>query len=488
MAVAPTDGSQNPPSRPMPAFLQKMMNANKTVICTAKGDDVKKVSVAFLLSSRLRIPIFQRRYCWEREQWNTLLDDALSVANGRKEKHSLGRITCVKGDSQTDERLAVVDGQQRNTTCSLLLAAIRDVAASRASDDACQAFADELDTVLLPDREHFKSWLSSCVREGVGSESFTVIREGDALDFAALVPTYCDRASYFAAILPPCAKAIAAVGEWQRPLEAKQFFLDQVIDYDIETLRALADAVLHKLEWLFFPICLWDGHRDGTEDLHIIYERLAERDAMFCKPSRTTEYASMGAADFVRNLLLGSFRQEADAIGIYKQYWLPIEQAAADAARQNQMSNIAVFLEKMLDAFLSVQPEQPRGRVVKPPTGIGGLLYSRFRRWLTVAMDHENTGQENAVDINDERDLKTTELLIRLHDFAIPHLANAGLPTPASSQSGAISQPEKARAPLGPLADARLPSWRCSRCHFMNAANDKRCKTCSLQRSDDAGY
>jgi len=79
------------------------------------------------------------------------------------------------------------------------------------------------------------------------------------------------------------------------------------------TLNSLADVVLHKLEWLFFPISV-NGvfEDDGTEDLQLIFERLAIRDATFCKPSRATEFASMGAADFVRNLLLGSFRCESD--------------------------------------------------------------------------------------------------------------------------------------------------------------------------------
>lgn len=499
----------------MPTFLHNMMNANNKIICTAKGSDVSKVSVAFLLSSRLRIPIFQRRYCWGRDQWHTLLSDALCVADGAKEKHSLGRITCVRGDPRADDRLVVVDGQQRNTTCSLLLAAIRDVASSRGSDAACQALAAELDAALLPDAEGFESWLAAHARENPGARAATVVAEGEALDFAALVPTYCDRASYFAAILPHRAAASAvALGEWQRPMEAKLFFFDEVAAFSADRLRALADTVLHKLEWLFFPISLWDGHRDGTEDLNIIYERLAERDATFCKPSRDSEYASMGSADFIRNLVLGSFQHEADAIIMYKQHWLPIEQAAAAAARRNCTSAVSAYLEHMLDAFLQRQPEKPKQQLAAPlmPGAVGGQLYARFRHWLSAAMEAE--GPEDG-------ELRAEALLRRLHAFALSYLESAEASVSAEPPPKAgvgLGRPPKrdvrphsggslalggvpeggsaeARGGLGRMArelKGRMPgpspkgvsssTWRCARCKFPNPPQLPNCTACSLAR------
>lgn len=502
----------------MPTFLQNMMKANDRIICTAKGSDVSKVSVAFLLTNRLRIPIFQRRYCWGRDQWHTLLGDALCVADGAKEKHSLGRITCVRGDPRADDRLVVIDGQQRNTTCSLLLAAIRDVAASRGSDAACQALAAELDAALFPDAEGFASWLSAHACEDPGTRASTVVAEGEALDFAALVPTYCDRASYFAAILPHRAAAAVALGEWQRPMEAKLYFFDEVAAFSADSLCALADAVLHKLEWLFFPISLGDGHRDGTEDLNIIFERLAERDATWCKPSRDTEYASMGSADFIRNLCLGSFHHEADAISMYKQHWLPIEQAASEAARRNCTSTVAAFMEGMLDAFLLIQPEQPKQQLAAStpslvPGTVGGQLYARFRRWLSAAMEAE--GPEDG-------ELRAAALLRRLQAFALQHLDSAdapgsaepprkaggglGLPPKRDSRSqpgglppalggvpevssaetrnglGRVARELKGRMPGAGQKGAGSSTWRCTRCKFPNPLQLTNCTACSLPR------
>eukprot|EP00416_Gambierdiscus_australes_P015746 CAMPEP_0171078184 /NCGR_PEP_ID=MMETSP0766_2-20121228/14487_1 /TAXON_ID=439317 /ORGANISM="Gambierdiscus australes, Strain CAWD 149" /LENGTH=459 /DNA_ID=CAMNT_0011535293 /DNA_START=27 /DNA_END=1406 /DNA_ORIENTATION=+ len=410
------EGDPNPEKRAMPTFLQNMMSANPNIICTAKGDDVKKVAVADVFAHRLRIPIFQRRYCWCTEQWETLLKDALSVVDGVKDKHSLGRITCVKGDPNSGGRLAVVDGQQRNTTCSLLLAAIRDIAESRREEEVCRKLSADLDAVLLPDREGLAAWLRSC-------GGYARLEEGAALDFVALVPTYCDRAAYFAAVLPPHVTLEGESGEWKRPMEAKLFFQKRLQAESSSRLAELADVVLHKLEWLFFPLNLDEGHADGTEDLHIIFERLAARDATFCKPHRETEYASMGAADFVRNLLLGSFRKEQDAIDMYKQHWLPIEVAAAETAQEHHSSNAAVFMESMLEAFMKQQPQHLKGLKLPPSAGVGGQLYARFRRWLAkvLAADEAHAGESQS-EANERR---TAALLQKLQTFAVAHLEKA---------------------------------------------------------------
>ena len=218
------------------------------MICTAKGEDVRKVDVEHLLKHRLRIPIFQRRYCWCKDQWNTLFGDVSLVASGSKEKHSLGRITCVL-DSSSDGRLLVVDGQQRNTTCSLLLAAVHDVAAKRQSED-CLKLVSKLESLLFPGG--LEEWMSA-------RQPGTPLEEGAELGAAALVPTYCDRASYFAATLPQRA-SVPDSGSWTRPMEAKNFFADRLAGEKDERLVAVAEAVLYKLEWLLFPISLGEGH------------------------------------------------------------------------------------------------------------------------------------------------------------------------------------------------------------------------------------
>jgi hypothetical protein len=254
-------------------------------------------------------------------------------------------------------------------------------------------------------------------------------------------------------------------------LEAKCYFVDQLNAFDPDRLVRLAEAVLYKLEWLLFPISVDGDHQDGTEDLQVIFERLAVRDATWCKPSRATEFASMGAADFVRNLLLGSFRQEADAVRMYKQYWLEIEQAAAAASIRNCTSNIAEVLEGMLSKFLKKQPEDTSNTSLEQVI-VGGQLYPRFRKWFTAALNRDGScelGESEA----DAMERKTSNVLHNLHSFAIDCLATDSVP-----DKDIVSDVPSSKARVKPVTS----KWRCSRCSFPNAAGSNQCTACCLAR------
>lgn len=75
------------------------------------------------------IPIFQRDYSWGGDECKRLVDDVLAVADGPDGAiHFLGSVVWVgsdAGDAVLQQRL-VIDGQQRLTTCLLLLMALRD--------------------------------------------------------------------------------------------------------------------------------------------------------------------------------------------------------------------------------------------------------------------------------------------------------------------------------------------------------------------------
>ncbi|RQU83062.1 DUF262 domain-containing protein [Burkholderia cenocepacia] len=75
------------------------------------------------------IPIFQRDYSWGSDECERLFKDVLAVADGPDGAiHFLGSVVWVgseSGDAVLQQRL-VIDGQQRLTTCLLLLMALRD--------------------------------------------------------------------------------------------------------------------------------------------------------------------------------------------------------------------------------------------------------------------------------------------------------------------------------------------------------------------------
>ncbi|WP_154452461.1 DUF262 and DUF1524 domain-containing protein [Helicobacter pylori] len=78
--------------------------------------------------NQLVIPIYQRVYSWEKEQCKELWDDIIKIGGDDKmDGHFIGSILYVlDGIKHSDNTLLIIDGQQRLTTITLLLTALRD--------------------------------------------------------------------------------------------------------------------------------------------------------------------------------------------------------------------------------------------------------------------------------------------------------------------------------------------------------------------------
>jgi uncharacterized protein with ParB-like and HNH nuclease domain len=85
--------------------------------------NTKPIFQLFLETSRFLIPIYQRPYSWGEVQCARLFSDIEACANGNRHFHFFGSIVSVA----TGNGLIIIDGQQRITTISLLLLAIRHV-------------------------------------------------------------------------------------------------------------------------------------------------------------------------------------------------------------------------------------------------------------------------------------------------------------------------------------------------------------------------
>ncbi|GAA8658795.1 hypothetical protein HpBT335_08270 [Helicobacter pylori] len=75
--------------------------------------------------NQLVIPIYQRVYSWEKEQCKELWDDIIKIGgNDKMDGHFIGSILYL--DDNSNNISLIIDGQQRLTTITLLLTALRD--------------------------------------------------------------------------------------------------------------------------------------------------------------------------------------------------------------------------------------------------------------------------------------------------------------------------------------------------------------------------
>ncbi|WP_434671800.1 GmrSD restriction endonuclease domain-containing protein [Helicobacter pylori] len=78
--------------------------------------------------NQLVIPIYQRLYSWEKEQCKQLWDDIIKIGgNDKMDGHFIGSILYVLNRiTHSNNALLIIDGQQRLTTITLLLTALRN--------------------------------------------------------------------------------------------------------------------------------------------------------------------------------------------------------------------------------------------------------------------------------------------------------------------------------------------------------------------------
>lgn len=91
--------------------------------------DATKLDIYFKDDKALfLIPLYQRKYAWQQKHCQRLFSDLLKVHKDNIPSHFFGSIVSVKADSEHENDLLIIDGQQRITTISILiLAAINAV-------------------------------------------------------------------------------------------------------------------------------------------------------------------------------------------------------------------------------------------------------------------------------------------------------------------------------------------------------------------------
>ena len=115
----------------------------------------EEVAVGRLFESgqQLLVPIWQRRYTWDRQEWLELWKDLQHLRDTPEASHFIGSIVLKalpwRGLPSEAKRYWVVDGQQRAITLTLLAAAIRDRLARLSGSDeerfaVSHAYTDQL--------------------------------------------------------------------------------------------------------------------------------------------------------------------------------------------------------------------------------------------------------------------------------------------------------------------------------------------------------
>ena len=92
-----------------------------------KGSEARLIEYMEGASKRYIIPVYQRKYSWKQDNCRQLYEDLKKVIRDQRDSHFFGSlVSSVVGNGATTE-YHIIDGQQRLTTVTLLLLAIRNL-------------------------------------------------------------------------------------------------------------------------------------------------------------------------------------------------------------------------------------------------------------------------------------------------------------------------------------------------------------------------
>lgn len=247
------------------------------------------------------IPIYQRPYSWTRLQCSQLWKDVEAAHSASVSGHFMGSVVYIeKGIYQvtTMPQLLVIDGQQRLTTVSLLLAALSRALKASGTDEELRS-AEKLENYYL----------------------FNSMETGEARH--KLLLTRTDKETFIALVqnekLPDKTS--------QNVVTNFQYFEEQIKQSKL-SLTDIANA-LHKL--IIVDIAL-DHQNDNPQ---LIFESL------------NSTGLDLSQADLIRNFVLMSLTREEQE-KLYEQYWYPMERRFGDAG-------YAELFDRFMRDYLTVE-------------------------------------------------------------------------------------------------------------------------------------
>jgi len=223
------------------------------------------------------VPIFQRDYSWGTKHCQQLWQDILRVGGDPSTRaHFLGSVVYIAAEDNQAAipRWLVIDGQQRLTTVTILLTALRDQLRAAPSEDETLPIPEEIEDRFLRNR-HAKG----------ERRSRLMLRRADNETLSELI-----------AEKELSANAAESVsGNYD-------FFRDCLANADI----SIVYAGISKL--VVVDVCLTRGH----DDPQMIFESL------------NSTGLDLTQADLIRNFVLMRLEDELQT-RLYEDYWRPIE-------------------------------------------------------------------------------------------------------------------------------------------------------------------
>ena len=272
--------------------------------------DARKGNIFEILNGNKQflIPVYQRYYSWDIEQCRRLWNDIVDMQKRNKVGHFVGSIVNIAEQAMPTgvQKYMIIDGQQRMTTLTLLLLALRDYAIQHPEDTTINS--RRIDNMLLKNEyevgdERYKLLLTETDRE-------TLIRLVEKKPISHNVKS--------------------------RLLDNYKFFAGKIADKEL--LPADDYESIGKLQIV-----------------NITLDRIVD-DAQAIFESLNSTGKELSESDLIRNYMLMGL-ESSEQTHVYEHLWRPMEQLFVYETRDSMMDR---FFRHYLTMKLARIPKQGR--------------------------------------------------------------------------------------------------------------------------------
>ena len=312
-----------------------------------------QVALQQLLNGKIqyRVPLFQRTYSWDEDQWYRLWTDVLEIyAMEEPRNHFIGAVVTqpITDAAGFTTKFLLIDGQQRLTTLFIMLACIRKAASQ---------------IEALPDLDE-EIWETCLVNKFAPASD----------DFLKLRPTQRDRQDFRTAIDGAVADQAGQVSA------AFRYFSDRIAEGDLDE---------HPLDLRKLKLCI-------TDNLDLVSITLETEDS----PHRIFESLNntgmhLGSSDLIRNLIFMNISGEEETQDAYDRYWFPMQEGTGNRLDDFFWHHLMMdgSLPRQNETFEEVRKRFGSGDASK---AIEMLIefskFARYYRWLCEIGNEEPEG------------------------------------------------------------------------------------------------
>lgn len=272
--------------------------------------DARKGNIYEILNGNKQflIPVYQRFYSWDIDQCKRLWNDIVEMQRKGKVGHFVGSIVNIAEQAMPTgvQKYMIIDGQQRMTTLTLLLLALRDYAIMNPSDTTINA--RRIDNMLLKneyesDDERYKLLLTETDRD---------------------------------ILISLVEKKPIAEGTRSRLIENYSFFASKLADKEIQPAEVYES--IGKLQIVNITL------DRAVDDAQAIFESL------------NSTGKELSASDLIRNYVLMGL-EPSEQTYVYEHLWRPMEQLFI---YETQGTVMDAFFRHYLTMKLSRIPKKER--------------------------------------------------------------------------------------------------------------------------------